>query len=149
MGKQLIELTVDGMDCAHCAASISRYLERKGLDDVYVNFQTREVRYSRSPGNLDEETVKAGIRKLGYIVVEPEQKTPFWSLKRKMGTSAFFTLPLLIQHVVMSFGWSLGVLDDPWVQLFVCLPVYTIGVLHFGVSAWKSLRSGVKTNLSK
>ncbi|NRB63311.1 MAG: cadmium-translocating P-type ATPase [Saprospiraceae bacterium] len=143
MGKQLIELTVDGMDCAHCAASISRYLERKGLDDVYVNFQTREVRYSRSPGNLDEETVKAGIRKLGYIVVEPEQKPPFWSLTRKMGTSAFFTLPLLIQHVVMSFGWSLGALDDPWVQLFVCLPVYTIGVLHFGVSAWKSLRSGV------
>ena len=28
------------MDCNNCAMSIQRFLERKGLEDVMVNFQT-------------------------------------------------------------------------------------------------------------
>jgi Cu+-exporting ATPase len=75
--KPLIELTVEGRDCANCAAGITRYLERKGLEDVYVNFQTREVRFRLADEDFTIEEAKGGIRKLGYTVVEPEQKLDF------------------------------------------------------------------------
>ena len=66
----IIELRVDGMDCNNCAQSIHRYLERQGLEDVMVNFQTREVRYRPDDSVADAATVRAGIQKLGFHVVD-------------------------------------------------------------------------------
>ena len=50
-------MRVDGMDCNNCAMSIQRFLERKGMEEVLVNFQTREVRYRRDDERLDGEAV--------------------------------------------------------------------------------------------
>ncbi len=143
MGVKPVELTVDGMDCANCAASITRFLERKGLEDVYVNFQTREVRYQPQKDGLDEEAVKAGIRKLGYTVVEPEQPEPWWTLEKKLLISAIFALPLLLHHLLLMIGVDIPLLDNYWVQMIICLPPFLIGVTHFGGSALRSLRGGV------
>lgn len=141
--KPLIELTVEGMDCANCAAGITRYLERKGLEDVYVNFQTREVRFRLADEDFTIEEAKGGIRKLGYTVVEPEQKLDFWTLERKLLIAAFFTFPLLLGHLLMSFGIHLAFMHNAWLQLLICLPVLFIGVWHFGKSAWSSIGNGV------
>ncbi len=131
------------MDCSNCAQSITRYLQRKGLEDVFVNFQTKEVRFRPDDHKISLAEVKKGIHKLGYSVVEEEQKPPFWTTERKLIISTIFTLPLLIYHFVMMAGMHWSVLENPWVQLILCLPVFAIGVAHFGVSAFKSLRSGV------
>ncbi|WP_353481528.1 cation-translocating P-type ATPase [Haliscomenobacter sp.] len=141
--KPLIELTVEGMDCANCAAGITRYLERKGLEDVYVNFQTREVRFRLASEDFTIEEAKGGIRKLGYTVVEPEQKQDFWTLERKLLIAAIFTLPLLLGHLLMSVGIHLPIVHNAWLQFLICLPVLFIGVWHFGKSAWSSIRNGV------
>lgn len=139
-----VELTVEGMDCANCAASITRFLERKGLDDVYVNFQTKEVRYRPVTDGLSEEEVKKGIHKLGYTVVESEaDRQPWWTLERKLFISALFTVPLLLHHLLMVAGSGVPGLDNYWVQFAICLPPFLIGFLHFGRSALSSLRGGV------
>lgn len=143
MGKQTISLKVDGMDCNNCAMSISRYLERKGLEDVFVSFQTKEVRYSANDEKLTQDQVKAGISKLGFQVVEPEVKTKQWTLRQKLAISALFTLPLFLGHFFMMAGIHAEWLENPWVQLVLCLPVFAIGVWHFGRSALSSLRGGV------
>ena len=54
MANDIVELKVEGMTCNNCAASLNRFLERKGVEDVYVNFQTKEVRYrqGQSPISL-------------------------------------------------------------------------------------------------
>jgi Cu+-exporting ATPase len=119
------------MDCANCAAGITRYLERKGLEDVYVNFQTREVRFRLADEDFTIEEAKGGIRKLGYTVVEPEQKLEFWTLERKLLLAAFFTLPLLLGHLLMSIGIHLAFMHNAWLQFLICLPVLFIGVWHF------------------
>lgn len=131
------------MDCSNCAQSITRYLERKGLEDVFVNFQTKEVRFSPNETKISLEQVKAGIAKLGYSVVEAESKPPYWTLEKKLLFSAFFTLPLLVYHLFAMAGLQWSFLENDWNQLLICLPVYVIGFWHFGVSAFKSLRSGV------
>jgi len=55
--QEIVEMRVDGMDCNNCAMSIQRFLERKGMEEVLVNFQTREVRYRRDDERLDGEAV--------------------------------------------------------------------------------------------
>ncbi len=143
MGKELIELKVDGMDCNNCAMSISRYLERKGLEDVFVNFQTKEVRFASGNGDLGLDKIKSGIEKLGYTVLEEEPQPVFWTFEKKLLVSALFTLPLLLGHLLMMVGWAPAWLMNPWVQLGLTLPPFIIGVVHFGSSALSSLRGGV------
>lgn len=140
---EMIELTVEGMDCNNCATSISRFLERKGLEDVFVNFQTKEVRFRQDETKISMDAVKTGIHKLGYIVVAADTKEPWWTLERKLLISAAFTLPLLLGHFLMSFGVHFSLMHNFVAQLLLCLPVFVIGVAHFGKSAWLSLRSGV------
>ncbi|HKK75746.1 MAG TPA: cation-translocating P-type ATPase [Saprospiraceae bacterium] len=143
MKGEIIELKVEGMDCANCAQSITRYLERKGLEDVYVNFQTKEVRYQEDNAVLDSSGVRAGIHKLGFEVVDEGSKPPFWTLKRRLLVATVFTFPLLLHHILMMLGGGVPFFDNPYVQLVVALPVYAIGFFFFGKSAWSSLRGGV------
>lgn len=143
MAENNIELKVEGMDCANCAASITRFLERKGLEDVYVNFSTKEVRFNPGEADITVEQVKAGINKLGYHVVEEEERESWWTLERKLVISAAFTLPLLLHHLLMMAGVGIPGFHNPWVQLFVCMPPFLIGFFHFGQSALASVRGGV------
>ncbi|MDX1943666.1 MAG: cation-translocating P-type ATPase [Saprospiraceae bacterium] len=144
MANNIIELKVEGMDCNNCAMSITKYLERKGLQDVYVNFQTKEVRFRPDEERMTLEQIKAGIHKLGYTVVEEEKTKPWWTLERKLIMSAIFTAPLLLGHILMSLGVHLTFMHNNWLQLLICLPAFMIGLLHFGKSAWNGLiRTGV------
>lgn len=144
MGNTNIEWNVEGMDCVNCATSITRFLERKGMADVYVNYATGEVRFSPGGKAIDFEEIKKGIHKLGYHVVEEEEKPQFWNLDKKLLVSALFTAPLLLQHIFMALGFhGVHALHNPWVQLAICLPVFILGAWHFGSSAWGSLREGV------
>ncbi len=143
-----IEWKVEGMTCNNCAANILKYLEREGMEKVNVNFSTAEVAFETldiSDGRMEE--LKEGINKLGYQVVnEGEEaqgsKGSWWNLNRKLVVSAVFTAPLLLYHLVMVTGLSWSVLENPWVQLALCIPVFLIGVLHFGRSAFYALREG-------
>ncbi|MBX2875359.1 MAG: cadmium-translocating P-type ATPase [Saprospiraceae bacterium] len=143
MKKNIITLEVSGMDCNNCAMSITRYLERKGLEEVFVNFQTKEVRFREDEKALSLESVKAGIHKLGFQVIEEEQPPPFWIFERKLFVSAVLTAPLLFGHLLMMAGVHIPILESAWVQFFLCLPVYLIGFFHFGGSAFRSLQERV------
>ncbi len=145
MANDIVELKVEGMTCNNCAASLNRFLERKGVEDVYVNFQTKEVRYRQGSSDISLEDVKKGIHKLGYSVVEEDQpaKQPWWTLERKLIISAIFTLPLLLHHLLMVGGIHLPLMDNFWWQMAICLPPFAIGFTHFGRSALSSLKGGV------
>lgn len=144
MARETIELQVTGMDCNNCAASIQRYLERKGLEDVFVNFQTSEVRFSRDDEALALEAAKAGIEKLGYQVVDtPEAASdPLRAARLRLLVCAALTLPLLLGHLLMTFGVHWSLMHNPWWQLALAGPVYLVGGLYFARSAWSGLRTG-------
>ena len=143
----MIELKVDGMDCNNCAMSIHRFLERKGLTDVLVNFQTKEVRFRQNDEALDLQGVRAGIRRLGFTVLEadaPEANAHAHGhekkARRRLLFCALLTAPLLIGHLLMTFGVHTGLMHNGWVQLALAGPVYAIGGLYFGRSALAGLR---------
>lgn len=142
MTNNLIELEVDGMDCNSCAASITRFLERKGMEDVYVNYATKEVRFRPGSEAAPMEKIEAGIQKMGYRIIDQKSDEPWWTFERKLAVSVVFTLPLLLYHFLMMAGLHLAFMENGWVQLALCLPVFVIGFTHFGRSAYGSLREG-------
>jgi len=143
MDNKVIELKVEDMSCQGCAANISRFLKNKGLQDVYVNFSTSEVRFSQGNSAATLGDVKKGISQLGYRVIENDTANPFWTLEKKLLFSAIFALPLLLNHVFMMFGIELfPFLENFWIQFAVCLPAYLIGFWHFGKSSWAAIRQG-------
>ena len=62
-----IQWKVDGMDCSNCALTIRRYLEKKGMQDVKVNFATGDVSFDAN-GNFKAGELATGIKDLGYEV---------------------------------------------------------------------------------
>ncbi|TXF91610.1 cadmium-translocating P-type ATPase [Neolewinella aurantiaca] len=147
--REIIELKVDGMDCNNCAMSIQRFLERKGLTDVLVNFQTKEVRFREDNEAIDLATVRAGINRLGFTVLEEDAHDHAGhdhahehegKARRRLLFCAVLTAPLLLAHLLMTFGLEIGLMHNGWVQLALAGPVYAVGGLYFGKSAFAGLR---------
>lgn len=146
-----ILLQVEGMDCANCAQTITRTLQKDGLENVNVNFASGEVTFEIvSPGVIDQAVNK--IHGLGYHVIDRSDKktnarnanqehhlagSVSQSTKRKFIWSAIFSVPLLL-HMFLDFP----LLHNPYFQLALCIPVMFIGWGHFGKSALGSLRVG-------
>lgn len=140
MAEQLIELNVTGMHCNNCAISVHRLLEKKGFHDISVDFASEEVKFTTEDTNTVGDVIKS-IEGLGYKVVEDlatHHEKFYDKIENKLIFCAIFTIPLLS---AMLLPWHF--LHMPVVQLILCLPVFIVGCLHFGKSAWSSLKGGV------
>lgn len=140
MAEQLIELNVTGMHCNNCAMSIHKLLEKKGLRNILVDFASEEVKFSTSDDSKLPEVIK-GIENLGFKVIDDiGQHSPafYEPVENKFIFCAIFTAPLLM-HMLLPWHF----LHQPLVQLFLCLPVFIVGCLHFGKSAWSSVKGGM------
>lgn len=138
--QELVELNVTGMHCNNCAMSIHRTLEKKGLKDVYVDFANEEVKF-RSDDKTPLSSVIKDIEGLGFKVQEGEgvnSEKFYEKVENKFMFSLIFTVPLFL-HMFLPFHW----LHDPVVQLILCTPVFILGTIHFGKSAFNSLRGGL------
>ena len=136
-------LKVEGMTCSSCAQGISRQLQKKGLLEVLVSFDSGEVEFS--PVGEDQlQTAINEINNLGYKVVTEEAGKKTKSINDYISRLEFrfalclaFTLPL----AAPMFFHGLEFLHRPVVQFFLCLPVLMIGMMVFGRSAWGAVRS--------
>jgi Cu+-exporting ATPase len=140
MAEQLVELNVTGMHCNNCALSVHKLLEKKGLSNILVDFAGEEVKFSNDTNAQLPEIIKS-IEQLGFKVVDnPSLHEPkfYEKVENKFLFCALFTTPLLL-HMVLP--WH--VLHMPEVQLLLCLPVFIVGCLHFGKSAFHSVKSGM------
>ncbi len=137
---------VEGMTCANCALTISKYLEYEGMKNVKVNPVSGEVLFDMAEGN-GIDALKKGITTLGFVVDERNDTSALLPAKRPLLNKylryllicAPFTLVLMMH---MFERWiHIHWLMNPWVQLGLCLPVYIIGMYFFGRSALKSIRN--------
>jgi P-type Cu+ transporter len=140
-----VEWKVEGMDCTNCALTITKYLNKEGLNNVKVNFIGGDVSFDLNENKSREQLAK-GIAGLGYSVVN-ETKAPSSKAPAKIFTNHLqrflFCLPFTAVLMLHMMPWHIHFLMNPWIQLAVCLPVYIVGMGYFGVSAVKSLRGGV------
>ncbi|MCB0410672.1 MAG: cation-translocating P-type ATPase [Flavobacteriales bacterium] len=127
--EQNTTLNVEGMTCANCALGIKKHLEKKGLEEVNVNFSTGEVLFKNAQ-NLSLQEIKNGINNLGYKVVEEDahhghhhSHSGASTIEKKFYFSLIFTIPLFLHMFVPKDFF----LNNVWVQLALCLPVFVVG----------------------
>lgn len=145
-----VQWKVEGMDCNTCAINIQKYLEKKGLKNIRVNYATGDVLFDNHE-SVTEDTLARGITELGYSVksihTSAESQRHDSTQKRFLSTHlerfwcCFPFTAVLMLHMIP--GVHIHWLNNPWVQLALTLPVYILGMSFFGKSAWKSIRNGM------
>jgi len=142
---ETVNWKIEGMSCANCALTISRYLEKKGLKNVKLSLASGDLSFDGSSAP-DQQEIRKGIGDLGYTVAgESAAQGPGKLPMNKHLRFLLFCLPftaILLLHMAghrLSLHW----LMIPWVQLLLCLPVYLAGMRFFGRSAIKSILNGM------
>jgi Cu+-exporting ATPase len=143
---ETINLKIEGMSCSTCALTIGKYLEKKGGQNIKVSLASGDVSFD-SPGELDRQLLQKGIHDLGYSVVK-EEAPGTKAVRRPLNRHLRYFLFCLPFTVLLMLPMAPGMaglhwLMSSWVQLVLCLPVFTIGMLFFGRSAVKSLLNGL------
>ncbi|HIO72869.1 MAG TPA: cation-translocating P-type ATPase, partial [Flavobacteriales bacterium] len=145
--EQDISLSIKGMTCTNCAQLIVGAIEQTGATDVDVNFITAEAHITLPSGKVIEDVVKA-VAKAGYKAfpltddltdLEDQTRSHASSIEKRFYFSLLFTTPLF-SHMFLPF---IEILQNPIVQLLLCLPVFTMGLQYFGKSAFHSLKAGI------
>ncbi len=138
METKEIALKVEGMTCNNCAAGISKSLKSAGFSDADANFIDGEVTFSAIEGRSADEAIK-NIESLGYRVNQDagETRKGVSAIEKKFIFSLVFTLPLFL-HMFFSHD---SFINNPIVQIVLCIPVYIVGVMHFGKSALGALKA--------
>ncbi|HTI09128.1 MAG TPA: cation-translocating P-type ATPase [Puia sp.] len=142
---ETINWKIDGMSCSTCALTISKYLEKKGLQNIKVSLASGDVSFD-TPGPFDRQQLQKGIQDLGYAVAKED--SPAAGAGKPMNRHLrylLFCLPftlILLLHMAGDY-LPLHWLMFPWVQFGLCLPVYIAGMNFFGRSAIKSIANGL------
>ena len=131
---------VEGMSCSACAQTINDFLEKKGMRDVKVSLTGGEAYFLNVPG-VPEQELKKGIEGLGYHVAEESSdKKHINKFVRYLAICVPFTL--ILQLHMLGHASFLHWLQNDWVQLILCLPVFITGMYYFGRSAVNSIIRG-------
>src|SRR5436309_779211 len=138
---------VEGMTCSNCALTVSKFLEKEGMQNIKVNPIDGDVHFDTAKlSEGKQQKLTEGIASLGYTVVDDHRafskdgiKTPMNKHLRYLLICLPFTA-LLMTHMIP--GLHIHWLMNPWVQLGLCIPVYITGMAYFGKSAINSLRIG-------
>jgi Cu+-exporting ATPase len=153
---QTIELAIEGMTCAACAARIEKVLNRLDGVEASVNLASERARVRfvaglMAPGQLVAAIEKAGFRaRVADDRSREEEKARklvvYQAELRRFRIAAALTLPLLLQMFWMFSSGDMaahGADSDPiprWLQFLLATPVqFWIG-WRFYDGAWKALR---------
>jgi Cu+-exporting ATPase len=155
-----VELGLEGMTCAACAARIEKVLNRVPGVAASVNFATETATARYAPGAATTAQLIEAVERAGYHATvrrDPEQDrredqqrkaAAYAAVKRELVISTLLTLPIAAQMVPMLaagdwFGTSVHVdLVPRWVQLVLATIVQLYIGRRFYVGAWHALRGG-------
>lgn len=135
------------MSCTNCALNVEKYLKKQGAENVHVDFSSGEADFELLAPEKNPNEIATGLGKIGYKVVSTEEDAEdstepssggLTALDWKLIAGAVFTLPLIL---AMFIPWA--PLQNPWVHFGLATPVFLIGLQHFGVSAFNSIRAGI------
>jgi Cu+-exporting ATPase len=125
------------MTCANCALSVEKSLKKYGAKDINVNFSTGEA-YFR--GAFDTKSLEDLIINSGFKIILDEKETKPSKVSILFLISIIFTIPL-VSHMFVANENSL--LNNPFFQLSLTIPVILSGGVYFLKSAYFGLKSGV------
>jgi Cu+-exporting ATPase len=141
-----VELPVEGMTCASCAARIERGLRKlDGVEVANVNFAASTATVVYDPDRVDVPAFKAKVEQLGYAVPEEQAAEPEVeeanALRRRLVPAVVLTVPLLLVSMIgpLQFdGWR-------WFALAFATPVILWAGWPFHRATLLNARHGATT----
>ncbi|MGL4831049.1 MAG: heavy metal translocating P-type ATPase [Propionibacteriaceae bacterium] len=141
-----VELHLEGMTCASCAARIEKKLNK--IDGVHasVNYATEKAHIELDRPLPIAELI-ATVEAAGYGAVEPsadyvaDDTDPSKALRRQLLVAAVLSVPVMICSMVPALqfpGWQ-------WVALVLATVVVFGCGLRFHKAAWSNVRHGATT----
>jgi Cu+-exporting ATPase len=150
-----VDLALDGMTCAACAARIEKTLNRVPGVAAGVNFATESASVDYDPKRVNVDALIAAVTRAGYgarvrrdeaaeRALESTQREAAWrSLRRDLIVAIVLTGPLLAQMAVMLVpGVAHEDLLPRFLQLALATPVQFVVGRRFYAGAWHALRGG-------
>jgi Cu+-exporting ATPase len=132
-----VELDLEGMTCAACAARIEKNLNRLEGVEASVNLATEKASIKFSPEKVQVEDLLQRVRDTGYDArVAREGEIRDHSAEHRKARNDFLiaaalSIPLLLHGMVPG-----------WLQFALATPVQFWSGLRFYRGAWKALRGG-------
>jgi len=155
-GREHVDLALEGMTCAACAARIEKGLNRLPGVEAAVNFATESARVGYDRTRIGTNALLAAVTKAGYSAhirndeaveraLDAARRHTVWqSLRRELVISAVLTAPFIAQMLVMFVegASSHDELLPRWLQLALATPVQFVVGRRFYIGAWRALRGG-------
>jgi Cu+-exporting ATPase len=141
-----VELDLEGMTCAACAARIETQLNKLDGVEASVSFATEKASVRFAPHKLDLEAILQRVLDTGYgarVAREGEVRdhaAEHRAALRDFAVAAAFTAPFLLEMGAM-FAGGHGLLPGG-LQWLLATPVQFWSGRRFYRGAWKALRGG-------
>jgi P-type Cu+ transporter len=145
--RERLELPIEGMTCASCAARIERRLNKLTGVTASVNYATEKAAVEYDPANVTPEDLVDAVEDSGYSAHLPhaEQEIadvdPAAALRRRLLLAAALALPTLLLGMVSTFQFTYW----QWLSLQLATPVVLWAGWPFHLAAWKNLRHATAT----
>jgi P-type Cu+ transporter len=148
-----IDLVIDGMTCASCAARIERRLNKLDGVTAMVNYATEHAKV-QTIASVTLDDLIAQVEAAGYTArqvapgtpaaaderetVEADETAP---LRQRLLVSAILSLPVVVLAMVPALQFEYW----QWLSLTLAAPVVTWGAWPFHRAAWLNLRHATAT----
>ena len=154
MDDSTLSLSVTGMTCAACVASVERVLgDVEGVASVSVNLPLEKavITLSSSVASNDRERCIAAVERAGFgaselipaLQVRRNNEAHVADLARQVVLAFALTLPVFLLSMVLNDLGTWGPLDARLTAaMLAALPVYAYCGAAFHRKAWASLRQG-------
>ncbi len=137
--KKKYVFKLEGMSCSNCALSIEKHLQKNNINEFNINFANSELSVAKSKKTTENRIIEL-IKDIGFKASPISQKKinkKISKIEILFAISLIFSLPLLA-HMFLRHDHFLS---KPILQLFLCIPVFLIGVYQFGISAIRSIKN--------
>jgi Cu+-exporting ATPase len=141
--QERVELALEGMTCASCAARIERKLNKLDGVAATVNFATERASVSYDPHAIDVARLIATVEQTGYSAALPKATSAVVSdtVRSRLVVAATLTVPLVVMTAVPALhfsGWN-------WLALALATPVVFWSGAQFHRAALQNARHGAAT----
>ena len=155
VGRREVELAVEGMTCASCAAGIATRLGRLDGVRATVNYATGRA-VVEAPGHLPVAALVSEVEKAGFRAAELQatgdreavaraDAAGLADLRRRLIVAALLFMPLCDTSVLVSISPSWRFAYWPWVLVGLAAPVVGWAALPIYGAAARSARHGRAT----
>ncbi|MDM3929361.1 heavy metal translocating P-type ATPase [Mycobacterium intracellulare subsp. chimaera] len=147
-----VELLIDGMTCASCAARIEKKLNKLDGVTATVNYATERASVAYV-GDVSPDQLVAAVADAGYSAALPQPKPadgdlngqpdgdPTASLRQRLLVSLVLTVPVIVMAMIPPLQFA----NWQWLSLTLAAPVVVWGAWPFHRAAWANLRHRTAT----